>query len=802
MAWRPAAAFLLAGVASWAASQPPDSAAQADLGTQVRTCHRYWKGAAGAAPDYRTAAKWCGPAADAGEPHAMAMLGSMCLRGQGIPRDFRKAFKLLKPAAEAGVPLAQFELGNMYAKGEGLARDPDQADRWYCAAALQGDGKAVLQCSQTKPTLGGRRIGDIKFKQMSGENFKSSMDGPVLKPASNLEDDTGLGTATQPPMSPPSPPAPAQQPFGGISENQVPRMFSTPAQVPQALSTPATAPLPLALERNEPLSPSAASIAAKLRPWLLFAAVWLLPLIWYAVHKIRLASVRRSAPRTIRMLLQTRPDAHREIADWHQLYCRQGGSVEEFSAPELLAIAVSCDERSLACATPGLSFGKALEVAGRLVEAGRLRRVTDLLSEPVLTALPAAGRAEEALALLAKSGHLDGFVEHFSTAGRPAAFYSSYAAGLLRLGHAEQACRMLKAKPVESFTAEDQVLMLELHVKLGKFQQASLLLERVTQVKPPQSARDYYEDLAKQATMRGGERFAQDLRSVASGKPVLARAAPPPAPAGLLLGGKYEVRQLIASGGMGEVYEGFDRSLERRVAVKRLLPGLLVDPLMREQFLREAKTAAHLSHPYIVSIYESLESSGDLFLVFEFVAGETLHRLLSRRARLTVKECQSLFYYVCHAMDYAHRKHVLHRDLKPANIMIDEHGIARIMDFGIALELTGTLSATFVDRQGASGTLRYMPPEQHFGKTSRASDIYSLGVCLYEMATGYLPFNAPTVSELIAQKHKGEFAAPRSYVPGLPPEFDALVRRALAPDPQARMQSALEFYELLIKIPA
>ena len=153
-------------------------------------------------------------------------------------------------------------------------------------------------------------------------------------------------------------------------------------------------------------------------------------------------------------------------------------------------------------------------------------------------------------------------------------------------------------------------------------------------------------------------------------------------------------------------------------------------------------------------------------------------------------------------MDYAHRKHVLHRDLKPANIMIDEHGIARVMDFGIALELTGTLSVTFVDQQGASGTLRYMSPEQHFGKTSRASDIYSLGVCLYEMATGYLPFNAPTASELIAQKHKGEFLAPRAHVPGLPPELDALVRRALASDPQARMQNALEFYELLIKIPA
>jgi serine/threonine-protein kinase len=124
------------------------------------------------------------------------------------------------------------------------------------------------------------------------------------------------------------------------------------------------------------------------------------------------------------------------------------------------------------------------------------------------------------------------------------------------------------------------------------------------------------------------------------------------------------------------------------------------------------------------------------------------------------------------------------------------------MDFGIAVEATGTLSATYVDKQGVTGTLRYMPPEQHYGKATRSSDIYSLGVCLYEMATGYLPFNAPDIPALVEQKHKGEFPAPTFLVRELPKEFDVLIRKALAPDPKARMQGALELYEQLAKIPA
>jgi hypothetical protein len=522
----------------------------------------------------------------------------------------------------------------------------------------------------------------------------------------------------------------------------------------------------------------------------------------YLVLKSSLSSAQRQLPETIRGLLASDPAAHQQIADAFSLFCRQGGKTDAFSSQELHAIISSVDAAGRELSLPGLALGPALELAGKLAAEGKMARMQDVLSEPLLVEAAGSGRADDVLVLLAKSKTLDDFAAHFSASGRSPEFYSAYASGLSRLGKTEQAFKMLTAKPMERFSPEDRALLLELHVKLGHFDQAGLLLGQVAEAKPTDSSKDYYEELAKQATMLGGERFAEDLRTVAAGKPLQGAPAKPPMSAGKVLANKYELRKLISTGGMGEVYEGYDRNLDRIVAIKRLLPGLLVDPMMREQFLREAKTAAHLTHPYIVPIYESLVSGDDLYLVFEFVKGETLHSVLARRSRLALKECQGLFHYVCHALDYAHRKHVLHRDLKPANIMLDENGIARVMDFGIAVEATGTLSATFVDQRGVTGTLRYMPPEQHYGKATRASDIYALGVCIYEMATGYLPFNAPSVPEMVEQKHKGQFPAPSSHVHELSPDFDAFILKALAPDPKVRMQTALEFYEALTKIPA
>lgn len=260
---------------------------------------------------------------------------------------------------------------------------------------------------------------------------------------------------------------------------------------------------------------------------------------------------------------------------------------------------------------------------------------------------------------------------------------------------------------------------------------------------------------------------------------------------------KYALGPLITAGGMGEVYEGQDLTLGRKVALKRMLPDLKLDASLRMQFLHEAKTVAKLTHPYIVQIHDCMENGEDVYLVFEFVKGKTLAQVLLERPRLPLKQCLKIFSHVCPAIDHAHKNHILHRDLKPANIMIDDNGIARVMDFGIALESTRTAASVGPGHLDASGTLRYMPPEQHYGKSVRASDVYAMGVCLYEMTTGTLPFAAGSVEELIEQKRARRFPAPSALVPGLPKEFDLFVTSVLAPDPQERMGSAMEFLELL-----
>lgn len=265
---------------------------------------------------------------------------------------------------------------------------------------------------------------------------------------------------------------------------------------------------------------------------------------------------------------------------------------------------------------------------------------------------------------------------------------------------------------------------------------------------------------------------------------------------------KYALGPLITAGGMGEVYEGQDLTLGRKVALKRMLPDLKLDASLRKQFLHEAKTVAKLTHPYIVQIHDCMENGEDVYLVFEFVKGRTLAQVLTERPRLPLKECLRIFSHVCPAIEHAHKNHVLHRDLKPANIMIDDNGIARVMDFGIALESTRTVTSVGPGHLDASGTLRYMPPEQHYGKSVRASDVYAMGVCLYEMTTGTLPFAAGGVEELIEQKRARRFPAPSSLVPGLPRELDLFVTSVLAPDPQERMGSAMEFLELLERVAA
>jgi serine/threonine-protein kinase len=233
---------------------------------------------------------------------------------------------------------------------------------------------------------------------------------------------------------------------------------------------------------------------------------------------------------------------------------------------------------------------------------------------------------------------------------------------------------------------------------------------------------------------------------------------------------------MIGQGGMGQVFDGRDRLLGRKVALKKMRPEFKSNPAARERFVKEARLVSQLVHPNIVSVHDIVESEGDVYVVMDFVDGRSLAEILYARRRLGLEECRAIFQCVCEAVDFAHRSRILHRDLKPGNVMIDAGGHPKVMDFGLAREAKDTLSQ--ITQLDQSGTPAYMAPEQHLGKAVRASDVYSLGVTLYEALTGQLPFPGP---DFLAQKERMRYP---------PPQF-------LAPDPRKRLREAGELYAAL-----
>ncbi len=265
--------------------------------------------------------------------------------------------------------------------------------------------------------------------------------------------------------------------------------------------------------------------------------------------------------------------------------------------------------------------------------------------------------------------------------------------------------------------------------------------------------------------------------------------------------GPYRITREIGRGGMAVVYEAYQASLDRRVAIKMLLPYLRSDREFVRRFQREAREAARLSHPNIVTIYDVVEQAGQYYIVMQLAPGMPLDALLARAGRLPLSRAQHILAQVAAALDHAHASGVVHRDVKPANIIVgpDDHTI--LTDFGLAK--AAERDALLTAAGAAVGTPEYMSPEQAQGAAvGPASDIYALGIVLYEMLAGQRPFVAPTTPALL---HMQVYEPPppiRSRMPDLSPKIEGVINRVLAKQPAQRYRTAAELVAALSAIPA
>ncbi|TLS37320.1 Stk1 family PASTA domain-containing Ser/Thr kinase [Pseudalkalibacillus caeni] len=259
------------------------------------------------------------------------------------------------------------------------------------------------------------------------------------------------------------------------------------------------------------------------------------------------------------------------------------------------------------------------------------------------------------------------------------------------------------------------------------------------------------------------------------------------------INGRYKLLEAIGDGGMAIVYKAKDLILDRIVAVKLLRPEFSKDSDFIRRFRREAESATSLVHPNIVGIYDVGEEEDYYFIVMEYVPGTTLKDQIRNRGALPIEEALSIMSQITSAIEHAHENNIIHRDIKPHNILINEYGEAKVTDFGIAMAIS---SATITHTNSVLGSVHYFSPEQARGAIANAkSDIYSLGVVLYEMVTGVLPFSGDSPVSVALKHLQDDFPKPRTINPSIPQSVENIILKAMAKDPLHRYDSAEEMEE-------
>jgi serine/threonine protein kinase len=254
----------------------------------------------------------------------------------------------------------------------------------------------------------------------------------------------------------------------------------------------------------------------------------------------------------------------------------------------------------------------------------------------------------------------------------------------------------------------------------------------------------------------------------------------------------YRLESIVATSGMSTVFRAIDLDTGQQVAIKVPHPEMESDPVMFDRFKREQDIGTQMDHPGVMKVLPNPDRS-QVYMVMEWVPGRLLRQIMNEEKKLPVARAVHLTIAICEALEYIHNRGVAHRDLKPENVMVDENDNIRLIDFGIAAN-AGSRRLTFANFSQSMGTPDYISPEQVRGKRGDArSDIYALGVMLYEMLTGRVPFTGPNPFAVMNDRLLNQPIPPRQLDPSITPQMQEIIYRALERDPRARYASAAEF---------